>query len=358
MTLPYGLFGSREGITSVFDGALGPSSHTERLLTIKGEDGNEVMLRLPLPPHHFFLYRCPVENAANMRGYQLVISVPRVSPEDKAWLRQMIGDLHAGREQEQEESASGVEAVTAVAAATTMGHEEEAEALINQAANLVAELQPNDYLFTTDVKTIATLFYVAAFLSKLVPVTAAFKGKEALQQALWRVVHAPWNSPPSTHVRHVVPPSASQDGRPYLMPMQYIGDRRNAVLEIMVPLSQLPVGSQKMVRDSFLGLVRDALGQAVAERAMVLEGDVGLEGVAIRIDDRHTKVPLSPISSWSSLPRSEWRFQLRCDIYFVGLDQMSKQHALFPNKHKNADGALPLSAKLQEIIDSSLVSSS
>jgi len=254
MTLPYGLFGSREGITSVFDGALGPSSHTERLLTIKGEDGNEVMLRLPLPPHHFFLYRCPVGNAANVRGYQLVISVPRISPEDKAWLRQMIGDLHAGREQEQEESASGVEAVTAVAAATTMGHEEEAEALINQAANLVAELQPNDYLFTTDVKTIATLVYVAAFLSKLVPVTAAFKGKEALQQALWRVVHAPWNSPPSTHVRHVVPPSASQDGRPYLMPMQYIGDRRNAVLEIMVPLSQLPVGSQKMVRDSFWAL--------------------------------------------------------------------------------------------------------
>jgi len=168
----------------------------------------------------------------------------------------MIGDLHAGREQE--EAASGVEAATAVAAATTMGHGveaataaaaattmghgEEAEALINQAANLVAELQPNDYLFTTDVKTIATLVYVAAFLSKLVPVTAAFKGKEALQQALWRVVQAPWNSPSSTHVRHVVPPSASQGGRPYLVPLQYITDRRNAVLEIMVPLSQLPGG--------------------------------------------------------------------------------------------------------------------
>ena len=64
------------------------------------------------------------------------------------------------------------------------GHEDEAEALINLAADVMAELQSHAYLFTTDVKNIAALVYVATFLSKMVPVTASFKSKEAVQQAL------------------------------------------------------------------------------------------------------------------------------------------------------------------------------
>jgi len=63
---------------------------------------------------------------------------------------------------------------------------------------------------------------------------------------------------------------------------------------------QLLEGPLQEARDSLCGLLRGALGQAVAEEAILLQGDARLQGVAIHIDDDHTKLPLCPISSWKS----------------------------------------------------------
>jgi len=235
-----GLLGSVDAVKHIFEGAQSAPLHPQRRLTITGQDGSETLLVLPVPPHHFFSYRRPGGDA---RGYQLVICGHLVSPEARVWLRQGIGDLH-GREWEQQEEGGEEEAATEHEAATTLGREDEAEALINLAADLVSELQSHEYLFTTDVKNIAALVFVATFLSKMVPVTASFKSKEALQQALWRVVLAPWKAPPSFHVGHVMaapPPLGScPDSRPYLVSRQYIGERRRNVLAVMVGLFQLP----------------------------------------------------------------------------------------------------------------------
>lgn len=345
-----GLLGSTDGVRYIFEGAQSGPPHPKRRLTIKGQDGKETMLVLPVPPHHFFAYRRPGGDA---RGYQLVICGHLVSPEARAWLRQGIGDLH-GRKREQQEEGGEDEAAREEEAVTTLGHEDEAEALINLSADLVAELQSHEYLFTTDVKNIAALVYVATFLSKMVPVTASFKSKEVLQQALWRVVLAPWKVPPSTHVAHVTAPPLGS--RPYVVSKQYIGDRRRNVLAVMVALSQLPEGPQQEARDALCGLVRGAFGQAVAEEAILLQGDAGFQGLTIRIDDDHTKVPLCPISSWKSLPPSEWKFRLRCDIFFLGLKHMVQQGRIFPKKDKNAEGTRPLSAVLHKILDGMMVS--
>ena len=346
-----GLLGSTDGVRYIFEGAQSAPSHPKRRLTIKGQDGRETMLVLPVPPHHFFSYRRPGGDA---RGYQLVICGHLVSPEARAWLRQGIGDLH-GREREQQEEGGGDEAAREQEAVTTLGHEDEAEALINLAADLVAELQPHEYLFTTDVKNIAALVYVATFLSKMVPVTAPFKSEEALQQALWRVVLAPWKTPPSIHVRAAPPPLGS---RSYMVGKQYLCERRRNVLAVMVALSQLPEGPQQEARGALFSLARGALGQAVAEEAILLQGDAGLQGVAIRIDDEHTKVPLCPISSWRSLPTHEWKFHLRCDIFFLGLKHMVQQRRIFPKKDKNAKGTRHMSAVLHKILDGMMVSTS
>ena len=351
-----GLLGSVDAVKHIFEGAQSAPLHPQRRLTITGQDGSETLLVLPVPPHHFFSYRRPGGDA---RGYQLVICGHLVSPEARVWLRQGIGDLH-GREWEQQEEGGEEEAATEDEAATTLGREDEAEALINLAANLVSELQSHEYLFTTDVKNIAALVFVATFLSKMVPVTASFKSKEALQQALWRVVLAPWKAPPSSHVGHVMaapPPLGScPDSRPYLVSRQYISERRRNVLAVMVGLFQLPEGPRQEARDALCGLARGALGQAVAEGAILLQGDAGLEGVAIRINDDYTKVPLCPISSWRSLPPHEWKFHIRCDIFFLGLKHMVHQRRIFPNKDKNTEGARPLSAVLQKILDGMMVS--
>ena len=346
-----GLLGSVDAVKHIFEGAQSAPLHPQRRLTITGQDGSETLVVLPVPPHHFFSYRRPGGDA---RGYQLVICGHLVSPEARVWLRQGIGDLH-GREWEQQEEGGEEEAATEDEAATTLGREDEAEALINLAANLVSELQSHEYLFTTDVKNIAALVFVATFLSKMVPVTASFKSKEALQQALWRVVLAPWKAPPSSHVGHVMaapPPLGScPDSRPYLVSRQYISERRRNVLAVMVGLFQLPEGPRQEARDALCGLARGALGQAVAEGAILLQGDAGLEGVAIRINDDYTKVPLCPISSWRSLPPHEWKFHIRCDIFFLGLKHMVHQRRIFPNKDKNTEGARPVSAVLQKILD-------
>ncbi len=81
----------------------------------------------------------------------------------------------------------------------------------------MADLQEDEYLFTTDVRSIAALVYVRIFLSKMVPVNAFFQGKEALQQALWRIVQAPWKGPPSTRVSHVTATPSPLGPQTYLV---------------------------------------------------------------------------------------------------------------------------------------------
>ena len=111
----------------------------------------------------------------------------------------------------------------------------------------MAELQSYEYLFTTDVKNIAAIVYVTTFLSKMVPVTASFKSKEAVQQALWCMVLAPWKVPPFTHVGHVATAPPTLGTRPYVESNQNIEDRRRDVLTVMV--------TQQEARDSLCGLL-------------------------------------------------------------------------------------------------------
>lgn len=63
--------------------------------------------------------------------------------------------------------------------------------MIESAADFVADLQKDEHIFITDVRIIAILVYVRIFLSKMVPVHASFMDKEAVHEALWRVIRAP-----------------------------------------------------------------------------------------------------------------------------------------------------------------------
>lgn len=104
--------------------------------------------------------------------------------------------------------------------------------------------------------------------SRVNPVTASFKSKEASQQALWHVVLA------STHVGHVTPAPPPLGSRSYVVGKQYLCERRRNVLAVIVAF---PEGPQQEARDALFGLARGALGQAVAEEAILLQGDTGLQ---------------------------------------------------------------------------------
>lgn len=188
----------------------------------------------------------------------------------------------------------------------------------------MADLQEEEHLFTTDTRSIIALVYVRTLLSKMVPIHASFKGKEASQETLWRVVQASWKAPQSTRFSHVTTSPSLYQSQAYLMSTQYIGDRRRSVLGVIAALSELlPSIPQQEARNALCNLVRCALRQAVEERAILLQREAGLGGVAIRIDDKNTKIPLCPNSTWMSLPPHEWKFHLHCLIYCLGLKQMA-----------------------------------
>jgi hypothetical protein len=89
----------------------------------------------------------------------------------------------------------------------------------------MADLQEEEHLFTTDTRSIIALVYVRTLLSKMVPIHASFKGKEASQETLWRVVQASWKAPQSTRFSHVTTSPSLYQSQAYLMSTQYIGDR-------------------------------------------------------------------------------------------------------------------------------------
>jgi len=63
-----------------------------------------------------------------------------------------------------------------------------------------------------------------------VPETAPFKENFHLQEALWRVVEAPWVSPLEAKNPNQVTPFPRDGRRLYLVKRGDLGDRRNALL--------------------------------------------------------------------------------------------------------------------------------
>lgn len=110
---------------------------------------------------------------------------------------------------------------------------------------------------------------------------------EAEQEALRRVVAAPWISPEQQ------PGTGSR-----LNSMDETEAYRNGIVATMVPLKDLDVAARARVRDALAGLVRRALEQAWTDGKLMLGKGRSVEDIIISVNKTHTAVPLRPLHTW------------------------------------------------------------
>jgi hypothetical protein len=130
------------------------------------------------------------------------------------------------------------------------------------------------------------------FTPSQIPTVPPFLNNTKLQEGLWRIVNTPW-FPPS---RPLQPPPRQQYGRRlYTNKREDLSDRRAAVLDVMVPLSDLDDPLREEVRDLLHGVVRGALVETARDPT---RGLPPAKEMVIKINEAKTRIPLQPLHTW------------------------------------------------------------